>query len=439
MPDSEVPVSDGPVSDVLIVGAGIAGLTAARDLAMGGLRVTLLESSDRVGGKVTGHTVAGVELDSGAESFATRGEVVASLVRELGLADELQHPNPDGAWLYQRDGAAHPLPATGLLGIPGSPMSADVLAIVGLRGAFRAQLDALIPGPVGGREKYLGPFVRKRMGQRVLERLVAPVVSGVHSRHPDELEVDRVAPGLRRAVRQNESLAKAVLALRAAAPAGAAVGGLRGGIHRLATELHRDVVAFGGEVRLGCTVASVDATGVTTSTGERITARHRVLTSAATTGGTPVVLATLMLDLAALDPAPRGTGLLVERGADVAAKALTHATAKWSWLGESVPEHHHVVRLSYDADRLPAGDLAEQARTDAETLLGVAIPAAAVTGFARADWTAAPATTPVAPGVIAIGEAASGTGLAAVIGHARAEASRLLSELAGTETRPEDD
>lgn len=425
--------------DVLIVGAGIAGLTVARDLAIGGLSVVLLESSDDVGGKTRGHTVAGVELDAGAESFATRADTVAGLIRELGMAADLERPNPAGAWLYRGDASAHPLPSIGLLGIPGSPMAADVLSIVGLAGAFRAQLDALIPGPVGGGETHLGPLVRKRMGRRVLDRLVAPVVSGVHSRHPDDLEIDRVAPGLRQALRQNQSLAKAVLALRAAAPAGAAVGGLRGGIHRLAAELHRDVDAFGGETRLNCTVASVEADGVTTSTGERITARHRVFTSAAVRGGTPVVLATLVLDLAALDSAPRGTGLLVERGSTVGAKALTHATAKWGWLSDSVPEHRHVLRLSYDADRLAPGDLAEQARTDAERLLGVPIPAHAVVGFARVDWSVAPASAPVPPGVIAIGEAASGTGLAAVVAQARHEAARLLSELAETKIRPEDD
>lgn len=428
-PDAAPDLAAMPDADVLVVGAGIAGLTAARDLAMGGLSVTLLEAADEVGGKTRGHSVAGVELDAGAESFATRGDTVAALIRELGLADELERPNPDGAWLYREDGSAHPLPSTGLLGIPGSPMSADVLAIVGLRGAFRAQLDALIPGPVGGKETLLGPLVRKRMGRRVLDRLVAPVVSGVHSRHPDDLEIDRVAPGLRQAVRQNESLAKAVLALRAAAPAGAAIGGLRGGIHRLAGELHRDVTAFGGNVRLGCTVASVDADGVTTSTGERITARHHVLTSAATHGGTPVVLATLVLDLASLDPAPRGTGLLVERGSTVAVKALTHASAKWGWLGESLPQHRHVIRLSYDADRLPPGDLAAQARADAEMLLGVAIPARSVAGFARVDWSAAPAAEPVPPGVAAIGESVAGTGLAAVIAQARGEAASLLSTI----------
>src|SRR5690606_37824396 len=102
------------------------------------------------------------------------------------------------------------------------------------RGALRAQLDSLIHGPVGGKEKFLGPLVRRRMGRRVLDRLVVPVAAGVHSRDPDALEIDRVAPGLRNALRQNESLAKAVLALRASARAGAAVAGLRGGVHRLA-------------------------------------------------------------------------------------------------------------------------------------------------------------------------------------------------------------
>ncbi|MEX1077606.1 MAG: FAD-dependent oxidoreductase [Homoserinimonas sp.] len=415
--------------DVIVVGAGIAGLTAARDLAIGGLSVMLIDSATTVGGKASAHTVAGIDLDAGAESFATRRDTVAALVRELGLADDLVSPNPEGAWLYRAGGSALPLPRTGLLGIPGTPMAADVLAVVGLAGAFRAQLDAVIPGPVAGRETHLGPFVRKRMGRRVLERLVAPVVTGVHSRHPDQLEIDRVAPGLREAVRQNESLAKAVLALRAAAPAGSTVGGLRGGIHRLAAELHRDVAAFGGEVRLGCTVASLDAGGVTTEAGERITARHRVFTSAAATGGTPIVLATLVLELPALDSAPRGTGLLVERGSSVGAKALTHATAKWGWLADSVPEHRHVLRLSYDAGSADPDDLAEQARADAQDLLGVAVPASAVEGFAQVRWTSAPEAVPVPDGVVAIGETVAGTGLAGVVAQARHQAARVLSDI----------
>lgn len=427
------------VVDVVVVGAGIAGLSAARDLAMGGLSVLLLEASGSVGGKVSSHTVAGVELDAGAESFATRGDTVAALVRELGLADDLVSPNPAGAWLYRADGRSHPLPRTGLLGIPGTPMAADVIGVIGFAGAFRAQLDALIPGVVGASETRLGALVRKRMGRRVLDRLVAPVVSGVHSRHPDDLEVDRVAPGLRSALRRNDSLAKAVLALRAQAPAGATVGGLSGGIHRLATELHRDVTAFGGETRLDCAVRSVDAEGVTTAAGERIAARHAVFTSAAATGGSPIVLATLVLDLPALDSAPRGTGLLVEPGSAVRAKALTHATAKWAWLAGTVGDHRHVLRLSYDPARLGTGDLAEQARADARSLLGVQVPAAAVEGFARVDWSSAPTASAVPDGVVVIGEAVAGTGLAAVIAQARREAGGLLSQLAGRPSGLEDD
>ena len=55
----------------IVVGGGIAGLVMARDLVLGGLDVTLLEASDHLGGKIARHTVAGVDLDAGAESFAS--------------------------------------------------------------------------------------------------------------------------------------------------------------------------------------------------------------------------------------------------------------------------------------------------------------------------------------------------------------------------------
>ena len=73
---------------IVIVGGGIGGLTAARDLAVGGARVTLLEASSVLGGKVARHTVAGVQLDAGAESFATRRDLVRSFADGLGLGDE---------------------------------------------------------------------------------------------------------------------------------------------------------------------------------------------------------------------------------------------------------------------------------------------------------------------------------------------------------------
>jgi oxygen-dependent protoporphyrinogen oxidase len=63
------------------VGGGAAGLTAARDLAERGARVLLLEAADRIGGCVARREVAGLALDIGAESFATRTTAVADPCR----------------------------------------------------------------------------------------------------------------------------------------------------------------------------------------------------------------------------------------------------------------------------------------------------------------------------------------------------------------------
>ena len=86
--------------DVLVIGGGVAGLVAARECALVGLGVTIIEKTDAVGGPVAGHVLDGLTLDSGAESFAVRGGTVAAFVDDLGLTDQLVVPNAAGAWLH---------------------------------------------------------------------------------------------------------------------------------------------------------------------------------------------------------------------------------------------------------------------------------------------------------------------------------------------------
>lgn len=434
-----------PDADCIVVGGGVAGLVAARALALGGLSVIVLEASERLGGKVRAHVVDGIVLDAGAESFATRQDTVAELARSLGLGDDIVTPDAAGAWLQPDDATAAPLPRAGVLGIPATPIAADVIDVVGIAGALRAQLDSLLPRSVGAREQTLGALVRRRMGRRVVERLVAPVTMGVHSRHPDALDLDSVAPGLRAGLGREGSLSHAVRVLRAAAPAGSAVAGMRGGIASLVPALLAALDRAGAEVRLNAPVRSLDATTVTLADGATLTARAVVLAapdmgltsrgSAHVVSDAPgVVLATLVVRSAALDAAPRGTGVLVGAGcSSVVAKALTHATSKWAWLAEKAGEHRHVLRLSYDADRVvgfDAEELCTRAIADASRLLDTPIAAEDVLGFARVDWTAASAEgRATGDGVVRVGETASGTGLAAVIGQAERESARLVAAL----------
>jgi oxygen-dependent protoporphyrinogen oxidase len=202
--------------------------------------------------------------------------------------------------------------------------------------------------------------------------------------------------------------------MRAAAPAGAAAAGLRGGVHRLADALAADLTRFGVDVRLGERVADPSSLP-----GRVLVAAPSLLSDP----GRRIVLVTLVLDAPALDAAPRGSGLLVTRGAPgVTARALTHGTAKWSWLREAAAGRH-VVRLSYEEE--PA-DVLEVARRDAATLLGVELPSSAVVDAARVEWIrAAPSTD--AP-EWALGEAVAGSGIAGIVKHADATVDRMLAE-----------
>ncbi|MFO7689695.1 MAG: FAD-dependent oxidoreductase [Cryobacterium sp.] len=259
------PVTPAAPVDVIVIGGGVAGLVAARECARIGLSVTVLEGTDALGGPVAGHELAGLHLDSGTESFAVRGGTVSAFIQDLGLTEAVVSPNPVGAWLHlpaldSRAGTAAvsvPLPKAGVLGIPGSPLADDVRAVIGWRGALRAYLDRMMPMVTIGRAHSLGDLVRKRMGDRVLQRLVEPVASGVYTASSVDLDVDIVAPGLNSALTKAGSLSGAVSLLRSGAPAGSAVGGLCGGMSRLVSTLHADLERHGVTVRTGAAVTEL--------------------------------------------------------------------------------------------------------------------------------------------------------------------------------------
>ncbi|MGK9220098.1 MULTISPECIES: protoporphyrinogen/coproporphyrinogen oxidase [unclassified Microbacterium] len=472
---------------VVVVGGGVAGLIAAWECAKVGMRVTVLEAGERPGGVLRSAEVGGVVLDLGAESFATRGGHVRALIDELGLSDDVVAPGTGagGAWVAGVPGVgAAPLPKGGVLGIPANPFADDVRRILGWGGAWRAYLDRLKPVLTIGHEHSLGRLVRSRLGEKALDRLVAPVTTGVYSAHPDDIDPDVAAPGLNAALTRTGSLTGAVADLagaRTSAPGGAVLG-LRGGMARLADALVERLEVLGAEVRTRAAVDGLERAGATwtirlaareerdedvsdaavddgpieadvvvVAIGEagarRLLAPHVTGLAAEPARPGPVVeIVTLVLDAPELDAKPRGTGVLTVPGSH-RAKALTHATAKWQWVAEAAGAHRHVVRVSFGTQNeepatagLDDDEAAALALEEASALLGVALAPHQLAGARRERFLQAqPAATvglkaataqaraaiQTAPGVGAVGAWLAGTGLAQVVPDAIAEAERV--------------
>lgn len=454
-----------PQHEVIVVGAGVAGLVTAHDLSRRGYDVLVLEAQDRVGGIVARHELAGIALDAGAESFAVRGGAVAELAAQLGLGDDLVDPEPGGAWL-RLAGRSVPLPKRTMLGIPSVPLAQDVIAVLGWRGALRAYLDRLMPVLKVGKDDRLGPLVQRRMGTAVLERLVAPISGGVYSSNARDLDVAIVAPGLNEAMTRAGSLSGGVaLRIGDGARPGSAVRGIRGGMHRLPEAL-RGEVARRATIVTDATVDHLERT----ESGWAVRAGERRWTSSALVVATPgepaaVLLQGVGLDveaapattvelvtlvLPALEGAPAGSGALVAEDAGIAAKALTHATAKWGWLADDAGDRS-VVRVSYGrAGQAPAtaglddADAIALARRDASAILGIAVPEPIAAD--RVRWEQAQPSSAVGaralqrrvrdavaddPTLEVVGAWIAGTGLAQVVPDARDAALRIRRERFG--------
>lgn len=434
--------------DVVIVGGGIAGLTIAWELARAGRDVVLLEASDDAGGMLRRGTASGLEVDLGAESFATRTTGVADLVADARLPVQLIEPAPGGAHVAfrRRSGRVDraPLPRRALVGMPADPLAADVVRILGRRGARRAAQERLLPMPPGA-EPSLAELTASRFGARVTSRLVEPLCRSVYSQSAESVRLSALHPVLWEKAQALGSLTAAVDALAPAVRAGSAVRGVEGGLWRIAAELEAVALRAGAVIRTGTPVRAVTATSVdlddeTLSAGVVVIATGP--TAAASLLGVdvapapPVGLVVAEVASDGFDAFPVGSGVIAAPDVDCAAKALTHVDAKWEWAAAALPAGTHLVRLSAQEGRHGELTDAAGAATAIRTLTGVRVSPADVRRVIPVAWPDAVAT-PSARGAVTeaaatrgirlAGAVAAGTGLASVIPHARALAAALTS------------
>lgn len=433
--------------EMLVVGAGIAGLVAARELVLLGHRVRVLEATDRAGGQLAAADLDGLRVDVGADRFCPEEDLLQFVAR-LGAADRVEEAGPSRTWVRTADRRTTPLPEPNWLGIPLAPLSADAVTIMGRRAGWRAQLDALLPGPVGARAATLGALVRRRLGHHALESLVTPVVFALRGAHPDHVPLGQV-PGLAHHLLRENSLARSVARVRlegaVAGQLDRAIATLAGGTVTLVDLLLAELDRFGVPIEFGVTVSGVAGdhvvlAGPGPAPGEQFDPdsdrirRGRVLVAApglvdGKTGepGTSYsgIVATLIVDPSvglenALPGVAPGVGVVVDPASGSAVRSLDLPTARWAGLRVTAAGRS-VVRVHYaDAEAEHSLD-PEQARRDTEELLSVSIPPAAVRAADLRAWRTAPVIVPAdAPPVV--GEQIVGADLARVVAHARATA-----------------
>lgn len=192
---------------VAILGAGPAGLVAAHTLRRLGCEVVVFEKSETAGGMLRTVRRDGFLAEEGPHTLRLAGNDTTDILTSAGLAGRIIDADPAAKkrfiTLNGKPVAAPGSPA-GLIGSPLLPLTAKLRL-----------LAEPVAGcaPVSG-EESVADFVRRRLGDKVLERLVDAFVGGIHAGDPEQLAVRHAFPLLKRLERDHGSLLRGLFATR---------------------------------------------------------------------------------------------------------------------------------------------------------------------------------------------------------------------------------
>jgi len=252
---------------VAIIGAGISGLSTAfaierlaREAGID-LQTVVFEKKERTGGKIHSIKEEGYLCEWGPNGFLDNKPMTLELCDRLDIRGQLARSNDNARkrFIYS-EGQLHRLPENGPSFLK-SPL-------ISWPGKVRLACETLIPTYRGDDDETLAHFARRRLGEEALDKLIAPMVSGIFAGDPETMSLKSCFPRIHQLEQEYGGLIKAMIKLankkKAERKAGKVVASAAGpggvltsffdGIQELTDRLQQAVT---GEVRTGVGVNGV--------------------------------------------------------------------------------------------------------------------------------------------------------------------------------------
>ncbi|HEY0306566.1 MAG TPA: protoporphyrinogen oxidase [Acidobacteriaceae bacterium] len=214
------------MKNVVIIGGGITGLAAAYYLqqhAHGAIRVTLIESSSRLGGKITSVREDGFLIEGGPDSFITQKAGALALCRELGLDGDLTPSNTAHKTTYVVSGGKlHAMPEGMMLMAPTMMIPFLRSGLISWPGKMRMGMEMFLPRRDNDGDESLSSFITRRLGAEALDKLAGPLIGGIYAADPEKLSLRSTFPMFLEMEKKYGSLLRGMLRRKKAAAAPAA-------------------------------------------------------------------------------------------------------------------------------------------------------------------------------------------------------------------------
>jgi oxygen-dependent protoporphyrinogen oxidase len=224
---------------VAVVGAGIAGLTAAHRLKRRGYRVVVYEASERAGGVIRTERREGYVAELGPNSLAAGNAAVAELLTQLGLDSSRIEAQREAKKRYiVRKGK--------LVALPMSPSQLLTTRLLSNGAKLAIFGEPMVEPGDSPMEESVATFVRRRFNQEVLDYVANPFVGGIFAGDPEQLSARHALPRLHDLEHTHGSVMKAMgQMLRAGRGTGGLAGptlvSCRGGLQEITDALAREL------------------------------------------------------------------------------------------------------------------------------------------------------------------------------------------------------
>jgi len=183
----------------IVVGAGIAGMTAAYRLRQRGFDVTVLEAADYIGGKMSSLQLNGFTLNRGATILPTSYVEIKGLLTELGLMDQISQFQ--AVMAVPREGQVH------RLRVPGVGAAIDGITTKLLSTKSKLKMRSLVTDAFRVRDalsysdvaklatvdtETIADYAKRRLTPEILEYVIDPFARGLYMTNADPLSVAEV-------------------------------------------------------------------------------------------------------------------------------------------------------------------------------------------------------------------------------------------------------